>query len=401
MLKILWSLGLTLTTTVQAARIPSMTPLVDHLRTLPAQVHGEVFLKSQVPIMDNNQARVSIRPNRNIFFGFDEDKVNVNLSDAINMCVKTSLDFVDGCLQVDLQRVSWTPEQGFKVELEMASYDIFGMYAAGTREALETSLNEKYNGKMSQAMTEVKILRHSKDIGEANDVARALGEVFSVSSGSGPAVDFGGRVSLSFQQPVVNPPPTPDVPIQIGDYRIGIEHGDRVTASLSFDRTGDALRIERFRLASSRGINLSQGTQYEQDMRIVFHELEVDADGTELAIHLGATETIQSLAGLIEVIAVAAGASPSRKCDLCEFAKLPAFTSEADLALRRAILNLVKEKQLDLLNYGVSQDTLDLFLRLEGCNVEALACQVPCYLSDTVQACMDNCAENFQMCRPP
>jgi hypothetical protein len=78
-------------------------------------------MKSRIPIMDNDKARVSIRHDRNIYFGFDENKVNVNLTGALNMCMKTFVDLVDGCLQVDVKHVSWTTEKGFQAQIQMAS----------------------------------------------------------------------------------------------------------------------------------------------------------------------------------------------------------------------------------------------------------------------------------------
>jgi hypothetical protein len=381
-----------------AAGLPNIKPLVDHLRTLPAEVRGEVFVKSRVPIVDNNEARVSLRPDRNISFGFDEDEVNVNLTGALNMCVKTALDLVDGCLQVDVQHVSWTAEKGFEAQLEMASYDVFGAFASGTKEALEKTLNDRFGTKMKQASAQVKKFRQSKDLGEAQQVAQAIGSVFADGSSAGPAVDFGGRVGLSFRQPTPNPVIGKDHPVQIGDYRIGIKHGDTIDASASFFKNSDGLHIQRFELSSQEGINLSEGTEYEPDMRIILHKLALDADGSDVSLHLGASETIAGLAALLEIVNQGAGAPPSQTCALCEIAELPQFTSEADLSMRQAVFNLVRDNRAALLEYGVSANTLDLFFQRETCKIAAMTCQQPCDVASSREQCVTSCAETYRTC---
>lgn len=380
-----------------AAGLPSVKPLVDHLRTLPAEVRGEVFVKSRIPIMDDDKVRVSLRPDRNIYFGFDENRVNVNLTGALNMCVKTVFDLNDGCLQVNLRHVSWTPEAGFKADLEMASYDFFGVYADGTKEELEKSLNERYGAKMNQAIGHVRQFRQSKNLDEAHQVARALGAVFTEGSG-GEGVEFGGRVGLSFHQPYPNPAVGTDHPVQIGDYRVGIKHGDDIDVSASFYKNANGLHIERFDLTSERGINLSEGTEYEQNMRIILHRLSIDADGSDILLHLGASETIVGLAQLIEAVSVSGGAAPSQTCALCEIAELPHFTSEADLNMRRAVFNLVRDHRAALIEFGVSANTIELFMQIEQCKINALTCQMPCSIADDRQACVTSCAETYRTC---
>jgi hypothetical protein len=398
MKRILYPLGLLCCAAALAVGLPDVKPLVDHLRTLPAKVRGEVFLKSRIPIMDNDKARVSIRPDRNIYFGFDEDEVNVNLTDALNMCVITGFDLVDGCLHVDVKHVSWTPEKGFQAQLEMASYDFFGMIASATKESLEKTLNEKYGAKMKQAIGHVKKFRQSKDLGEAQDVAKAIGAVFA--DGSAPGVEFGGRVGLSFHQPYPNPAIGKDHGIQIGDYRVGIKHGDDINMSASFFKNNDGLHIQRFELSSREGINLNEGTEYAQNMRIILQRLSIDADGSDIALHLGASETIMGLAALIEVVSQSGGAPPSQTCALCEVAQLPQFTSEADLSMRKAVFNLVRDHRTALLEYGVSANTLELFFKIETCKIDAITCQMPCAVSDSREQCLTSCAEKYRTCHP-
>jgi hypothetical protein len=399
MKRILSSLGLLCCAAALAAGLPNIKPLVDHLRTLPAEVRGEVFVKSRIPILDNNEARVSLRPDRNIYFGFDENEVNVNLTGALNMCVKTFVDLVDGCLQVDVQHVSWTAEKGFEARVQMASYDVFGAYANGTKEALEKTLNERFGEKMKQASAQVKKFRQSKDLGEAQQVAQAIGSVFADGSSAGPAVDFGGRVGLNFHQPVPHPIVGTDHPVQIGDYRVGLKHGDDIDLSASFFKNNDGLHIQRFELTSQEGINLNEGTEYEHDMRIILHRLAIDADGSDISLHLGASETIAGLAAILEVVSQSAGAPPSQTCAMCEFAELPQFTSEADLSMRKAIFDLVRDHHADLLDIGVSAHTLELFYKIETCKINSLTCQLPCHLGDTPQnACMASCLDIYKMC---
>lgn len=382
-----------------AAGLPDIKPLVDHLRTLPATVRGEVFMKSRVPLVDNDEARISLRPDRNIHFGFDEERVNVNLTGALNMCVKTILDVVDGCLQVDVRYVSWTPETGFKADLEMASYDLFGKFAKGTKEALEKTLNEKYNAKMQQAITHVRRFRQSKDLTEAHQVAQAIGAVFTGGDGATSGIDFGGRVGLNFYQPHPTPPRGRDHAVQIGDYRVGIQHGDSVDVSASFYKNANGLSIERFDIRSEKGINLSEGTEYENNMRIVLHRLALDADGSDISLHLGASETIMGLAMLLEAVSLNGGAPPSHTCALCEVAELPKYTSEADLTMRRAVYDLVRGKQTELRTYGVSANTLEMFFKFEQCKIDALVCQSPCPNGTGREQCLMGCAETYRTCK--
>lgn len=90
---------------------------------------------------------------------------------------------------------------------------------------------------MRAALPVVRRFRQSKDLNEVNQIAQTIGGIFA----GGPSVEFGGRIGLRFTQPTPNPIPKDnrgrplrDVPIQLGDYRIGLQHNDRVEANVSF-----------------------------------------------------------------------------------------------------------------------------------------------------------------------
>jgi hypothetical protein len=399
MKRLAWPLGLTFTAAVLAAGLPSMRPLVDHLRTLPASVTGEVFVKSTIPVMDNDEARVSIRPDRNISFHVSENGFNVDLTGALNMCVKTVVDLNDGCLQMNVTNVRWTPEEGFKAEVQSASYDVFGYAAGETREKLEEILNTRYAVKMNQALEQVRRIRESKDLGQLQNVAQTLGNIFTEGAEGGQNIEFGGRVGINFTQPYEDPPtPSRDHAVLIGDNRLGIAYDDRITARTNFYKNADGLHLQRFELLRDKGINFNQGREFAQDLRVVLHRLSVDASGTDATLHLGASETIAGLAALIELVGQAGGAPPSQDCVLCELAELPVFTSEADLLLRTQVRNMVRDHRAELIAYGVSADTIDQFLQIEECRINGMSCQIPCAISDAAEACVASCMDTYRMC---
>lgn len=381
------------------ANIPSLSPLTNHLRRLPAAITGEIYLPRELEIKNDSSARLKIKPNSNMYFQVTETGFNVNLANSFDFCVK----IVGFCKKVDIRSIQWSPQTGFRASINVPNFDIADMIHDRTKRQLEAALEAEYGAKMRAALPVVRRFRQSKDLNEANSIAQALGGIFA----GGPSVEFGGRIGLRFSQPTPNPIPRDsrgrplrDVPIQLGDYRIGLRHNDSIEANISFYKGRRGLRLERFQLQSDRGININQGREFAANARIVVREMNLSADGTQSSITLGASETIVGLAALIEVVRQSGGAPPSTTCHMCTFAELPNFTNQVDMQLRESILNLVRQRRSDLVRAGVSNDTIRQFVANEICATRGLRCQQPCYrlLSAQKQACISRCRTAHNSC---
>ena len=398
-MKRLFALSFMLLSVLALANIPSLSPLTNHLRRLPAAITGEIYLPRELEIKNDSSARLKIKPNRNMYFQVTESGFNVNLANSFDFCVK----IVGFCKQVDIQSIQWSPQTGFRASIKVPNFDIADMIHDRTKRQLEAALEAEYGAKMRAALPVVRRFRQSKDLNEANQIAQAIGGIFA----GGPSVEFGGRIGLRFTQPTPNPIPRDssgrplrDVPIQLGDYRIGLRHNDNIEANISFYKGRRGLRLERFQLQSDRGININQGREFAANARIVVREMNLSADGTESSITLGASETIVGLAALIEVVRQSGGAPPSTTCHMCTFAELPNFNNQVDMQLRESILNLVRQRRSDLVRAGVSNDTIRQFVANEICATRGLRCQQPCYRLSSAQkqACISRCRSSHNSC---
>lgn len=401
-MKRLFALSFMLLSVLAFANIPSLSPLTNHLRRLPAAITGEVYFPREIVVKNDSTARLKIRPNNNMYFQVTENGFNVNLAGSFDFCVK----IVGFCKQVNIRSVTWSPERGFSASINVPNFDIADMIHDRTKHELEAALEAEYGAKMRAALPVVRRFRQSKDLNEAHQIAQTIGNIF-VPETNGPPIEFGGRIGLRFTQPTPDPIPRDsrgrplrDVPIQLGDYRIGLQHNDTIEAKVSFYKSRRGLRLERFQLRSNRGININQGREFAANARIVIDEMNLSADGTQSSIRLGASETILGLALLIEAVRVGGGAAPSTTCHMCTFAELPNFTSQVDMQLRESILNLVRQRRSDLVRAGVSNDTIRQFVANEICATRGLRCQQPCFrqLGEQNRSCVEACRRAHNSC---
>jgi hypothetical protein len=273
-----------------------------------------------------------------------------------------------------------------------------------TKRELEQTLERQYGAKMRQALPLVRQFRQSKDLNEAQQIASTLGNIFTPPGG--PTIEFGGRIGLKFTQPKPNPVPKQngrpltDHPIQLGDFRVGFEHNDRIEASVSFYSSRHGVKLKKLQLRSEKGININKGREFASNARLVLQSLSVSADGTETEFHLGASETILGLAALIELLGGTQGAAPSGYCHMCSFAELPAFTSSVELEMRRGILELVKRHRTRLIRAGVSRDVIRQFIAKETCVIGGLECQQLCnrWVGQQKKTCVARCRNTYKTC---
>ncbi len=393
---VLWILSI-----VAHATIPSLSPLTNHLRRLPAVITGEVYFPKAFEVKNDSSARLKIKPNQNMYFQVAENGFNVNLGESFDFCVK----IVGFCKQVNIQSVTWSPERGFQTRIRVPNFDVMDVIHDKTKKQLEAALEAEYGAKMRAALPVVRRFRQSKDLNQANQIAQAIGNIFIPPNG--PPIEFGGRIGLRFTQPTPNPlvkdsngTTLRDVPIQLGDYRIGLKHNDNIEVNVGFYKSRRGLKLEQFQLRSDKGININQGRNFAANARIVVREMSLSADGVRSSITLGASETILGLAALIEVVRRSGGAPPSASCHMCNFAELPNFTNQVDMQLRESILNLVRQRRSDLVRAGVSNDTIRQFVANEICATRGLRCQQPCYRQIGAQkrSCISACERSYNSC---
>ncbi|MBY0518053.1 MAG: hypothetical protein K2P81_14185 [Bacteriovoracaceae bacterium] len=384
-----------------ASEIPSLKPLSDHLKTLPAEVRGEIFVKKPLSIKNDDVAKITLKPDHNLYFGFDEKGININFAGAISMCVKTKLDLIDGCKAVEIKNLSWDPQKGFQSRLEVPNWDFFGMIESNTKKELEKTLNERFGAKMKKAQQELKKIRTNKNLSETKAVADALGGIFSeeLQNNTGAPIEYGGRVGLVFNEPVpATQTQSRDHGIQLGGVRLGIPYGDQIESSVSFYHDKNGLKLKKLQFRSEKGLNINEGSEFAQNKRIILHNLNLDSNGAETSVLVGASETVMGIIALFQVGAMAMGAPPSQTCQACEIARLPSFTNQADITLREKVYSIVEVHKSVLPSYGVDAETIDFYLKIEKCKINGLKCQQTCFGKDDKDSCMNKCADRYRQC---
>ena len=384
MLRVILTISLLMLTSAGLAN-PPMVKLLDYFRETPAWIDGKIRFKQSQEL--KKSPKVALLEERDMHFSFGEDFLNLHPAHALK--VKR------GLFNIEVNSISWSPKNGFKASTDLP-VDFFGYGKDYANKKIAEELEKLYGAKMKAASLKLAELRKAKKLTESAEVVKAIGSVFaSDKTSTTPLPDFSGEIGLTFQ-------PKRDEALMLGNTRIGIKAGDRIRAGVEFNVDKNGFHPEGATLSSQRGIDINEGSEFKMNKRLVFNHLSMNDSGTNLNMHLGASETIVGIIALAQLVSQSAGLPPSGSCSSCEeLIMLDPFRIPIEIKIREELKELVDLHRVELLRAGVTEMTLNNFLDQETCQLNGLICARECQLkTDRVsrETCLRSCQGKLQLC---
>ncbi len=367
---------------IPVAEAQQLTPVINFLRSTPAFFDGTVSFKTNATVFEEGWTKVKINANKGIRFRFKENVIEIHPGDAFDVrCYY---------LKVKVKYVRWHPVRGFYADASLP-IDITGLSRSSVSATVAQDLEEIFGEKLKRANTILQSVRNLQSVGATVEVVDAIVDIFK-EEGSGVVLpEYYGETGLNFN------PETKA--LQLYGMRVGIKGNDNVRAGFSFN--GDALGIYPYAMSirSETGIDINEGTTFRQNMRIVFNEIRMNADGTSIAINLGASETITGILSAIELLAAASGRPVSHCYECYELASLPPFRLAMESQIRTAILSQIDAVWPALQTMNVSPSIYRGFKKNEACKLTGISCSQGCSRAGgNTQACKNSCESKMDQC---
>jgi hypothetical protein len=384
MLRLILTISLLIVATAAQAN-PPVGKLIDYLRETPAWIDGRIRFKQGQELKKSPQ--VALLEERDMHFSFGEDFLNVYPAHALK--VKW------GLFNIEVKGISWSPKSGFKASAELP-VDFFGYGKDYAEEKIAEELEKLYGAKMKAASLKLSELRKAKKLTDSAEVVKAIGSIFATGKTStAPLPDFSGEIGLNFQ-------PNKEEALMLGNTRIGIKAQDRIRAGVEFNVDKSGFHPVGATLSSERGIDINEGSEFKMNKRIVFNHLSLNESGTNLNMHLGASETLVGIIALAQLVTQSAGLPPSGGCSSCEeLIMLDPFRIPIEIKIREELKELVEVHRAELLRTGVTETTLKNFLAQETCQLNGLICARECQLKTdkgSRDSCLRSCQDKLRLC---
>lgn len=384
MLRVILTISLLMVTSVGRANAP-VVKLLDYFRETPAWIDGKIRFKQSQEL--KKSPKVALLEERDLHFSFGEDFLNLHPAHALK--VKW------GLFNITVNSISWSPKHGFRASTDLP-VDFFGYGKDYANKKIAEELEKLYGAKMKAASLKLAELRKAKKLTESAEVVKAIGSVFATGkTSSTPLPDFSGEIGLTFQ-------PNREEALMLGNTRIGIKAGDRIRAAVEFNVDKNGFHPQAASLSSQRGIDINEGSEFKMNKRIVFNHLSINDSGTNLNMHLGASETIVGIIALAQLVTQSAGLPPSGGCVSCEeLIMLDPFRIPIEIKIREELKELVAIHRTELLRTGVTETTLNNFLAQETCQLNGLICARECQLKTdkgSRDSCLRSCQDKLRLC---
>ena len=384
MLRVILTISLLIVTGLAQAN-PPVGKLIDYLRETPAWIDGRIRFKQGQEL--KKSPKVALLEERDMHFSFGEDFLNLHPSHALK--VKW------GLFNIEVKSISWSPTHGFKASTDLP-VDFFGYGKDYANKKIAEELEKLYGAKMKAASLKLSELKKAKKLTESSEVVKAIGSIFATGkTPANPLPDFSGEIGLNFQ-------PRREEALMLGNTRVGIKAGDRIRAGVAFKVEKSKFHPEGATLTSQRGIDINEGSEFKMNKRLVFNSLSMNDAGTNLNMHLGASETLVGIIALAQLVTQSAGLPPSGGCNSCEeLIMLDPFRIPIEIKIREELKELVDLHRAELLRAGVTEMTLKNFLDQESCQLNGLTCARECQLkTDRVsrETCLRSCQGKLQLC---
>ena len=357
--------------------------VVQFLRGTPAWVNGTVQLEANHPVHRDLISQAQILPNREIGFDFGENFLEVRPAYAMDLRVMG--------VKIDVNMIRWDANGGFTVHTRTP----LGIGQNITDDTIKQKLNEMFGAKMRAASARLTQLRRAQQLSDFSRVSAEIANIFKTGGPAGPPLPaINGTIGLVFN------PPQAKV-LQLGNTRVAIKANDQIKASVDFRLVGNRIALRGMGVESRLGIDVNQGTTYQTNARLVFSHIRLNSQGTNLGVHIGATETLLGFITVFQVAAAGAGQPPSSGCLAClDLVSLTPIRLPIERQIRQELLNTLRTQRASLLASGVDASTLTEFEARETCQLRGISCVERCFdgAVSATGACKRACETRLQDC---
>jgi hypothetical protein len=357
--------------------------VVDFLRQTPAWVSGTVQLEGSLTVNRDLISHTQILPNRQIGFDFGDNFLEVRPAHAMDLRVMG--------VKIEVDMIRWDATSGFTVRTRTP----FGIAQNVSDNTIRQKLNEMFGSKMRAASARLTQLRRARQLSDFSSVSGEIANIFKAGGPAGPPLPpINGTIGLVFN------PPQAKV-LQLGNTRVAIKANDQIEANVDFRLVGNRITLRGMGVESRLGINVNQGTTHQPNARLVFSHIRLNSQGTNLGVHIGASETLLGFITVFQMAAGAAGHPPSSGCLAClDLVALTPVRLPIERQIRQELLNTLRTQRASLLASGVEASTLAEFVANETCQLNGISCVERCF-SGTVsstQSCKTTCETRLQDC---
>lgn len=375
---------LLLITTSSWAEAP-LKPVMDYLRTTPAWIDGHVSFKGNVRLLEDGSSKLDLNKDQSIRFTLKENQIYLYPQSAMTL---RHLGF-----KINVSEVSWDQHRGFRAKA-ILPVDITGLSTAYVSRNVSEALEEILGERMRQANMQLYRIRRMPQFGTTILIVREIIKIFS--AGNGPGLPpYQGEAGISFY-------PEADKAFGLFGMRVGVKQHDSFRAGFRFYGSKKGIYPITFSVNSAKGVDINYGSKFKQNARIVLSTMDMDGNGAQLGMHLGASETIATILTAAEEIARASG-KPVKRCVECyELAQLSSVRLMVEGHFRTATLRQVESYSSIIKGLNVSPLLLDSFKQKESCRVAGAKCSQQCRLKESgynnIKSCIQKCEQTVLSC---
>ena len=373
-----------------AAPIPApgdLLPFINFLRTAPAFISGTVYFNADSVLFDDGWTQVKLLANKPIEFTFSENYLEVRAEDAFY--IKSYK------LRVYVSSVKWTPSSGVTSKSK-APADITGLSSGFVSGKVNEALAKLFEAKLVRANNLLKRIRVQPSFGSIFEIAKAIVKIFTSASDTGgiSLPKYRGEIGLNLM-------PKKEQAFNLYGMRVGIHELDFYNTSFEFTGDNNGIYPHAVKLTSRDGVDINYGKEYKIAARLILKNVRLDSRGTEIEMHLGASQLMQGVLSAIEQAARLR--EPGVKCPKCqEAASFPAIRLKIEKQVREAIVSQVDDLWPMIRTLNINPQVYTLFKKREACRVTSLTCMQQCNSrsnSDHDQMiCKSECTSTLNAC---
>lgn len=366
-----------------------LKPFISFLRQTPAYINGTVYFNADSILYDDGWTQVKLLKNQPVEFTFHEDYLEVRPRAAFY--VKSYK------LRVYVDSVSWKPHTGI-VSKSQAPADFTGLSSSYVSGKVSEALKGLFEARLQKANAHLKRIRSQNSIGNIFEIAKTIVKIFTASYGQGGSginiPDYRGEIGLNFltSQPTA---------FNLYGMRVGVKERDHYRTGFKF--TGDTNGIYPYAvtMSSRDGVDVNYGKEFKIASRLIIQDVSINAGGTGLVMHLGASQVLQGILTAVE--RAARVSSPGARCENCmEIVNFPTVRVKIEKQVRTAVVSQVKELWPMIQGLNIRPGIYTAFTRRENCRINALTCVDGCNAgtnsSPDRNVCKEECNTKLNAC---
>ncbi len=382
--KILFIMSLLLSSSAFAQA--ELVPFINFLRSTPAFISGTVYFNSDSVLFDDGWTQVKLLGNQPIDFTFKENYMEVR--PRAGFYVKSYK------LRVYVDSVTWTPA-GMKSKSQVP-IDITGLSQSYISGKVSEAISNTFGKKIVKANALLKRVRLQKTVGSTFEIAKAIVSIFTASTDTTSLnlPNYRGDIGLNFLPPA-------NKAFNMYGIRVGIHGNDFYNTS--FDFTGDRNGIYPYSVSmnSRDGMDFNYGKEYKIAARLIIKSGKINASGTKLDMHLGASQVLQGILTALERAAQVR--EPGASCPNCmELATFPSLRMKVEKQVRAAIVAQVEALWPLMQGLNIKPQIYSAFKRREACQQTGFTCAQTCnkQTNNTTdqKQCKQACDQKLRVC---